>query len=170
MWLIVMKGLPGSGKSTLSRVVSKHFGWPLIDKDDARDCLADEIPEAGGVAYDIMFRIACRQLLQRLSVICDSPLTAPMSYDHAQAVARKTQATLIVIECICSDETLWKRRITSREAFGLPAHHQTDWDRFQVYRRLHGFQANYPISYLHLVVDTIKPIHECLNEIVVWLA
>ncbi|GCE09126.1 AAA family ATPase [Dictyobacter aurantiacus] len=170
MWLIVMKGLSGSGKSTLSRAVSEHFGWPLIDKDDVRDCLADEIPEVGGLAYDIMFRIARRQLLQGLSVICDSPLTASMSYDHAQVIAQEAQATLAIIECICSDELLWKRRITSRKALGLPAHHQTDWDRFQAYRRLYGSQASYPIFHPYLIVDTIKPIHECLNEVVAWLA
>lgn len=98
MWLIVMRGLPGCGKSTLSRALSKHLNWPLIDKDDVRDMLGDEIPGIGGLAYEIMFNVARRQLLQGLNVICDSPLVARESYDRAKAIANETQAYLAVID------------------------------------------------------------------------
>ncbi len=169
MWLIVMRGLPGSGKSALSRALSKHLSWPLIDKDDVRDLLGDEIPGIGGLAYDIMFNIARRQLLQGLNVICDSPLVARVSYDRAQAIAKETQASLVVIECVCSDESLWRSRITERKTQGLPTHHQTDWDSFQDYRRFYLSQANYAFLHPRLVMDTTKPLHDCLAEIVAWL-
>ena len=64
MWLIAMKGFAGSGKSTLSRALSKQLGWPLIDKDDVKDLLDGHAPAAGPLAYAIMFNIARRQLLQ----------------------------------------------------------------------------------------------------------
>jgi len=92
MWLVVLKGLPGSGKSTIGRVLSKQLRWPLIDKDDARDLFENQTPRTGGLAYDIMFNIARRQLLQELSVICDSPLTGHMGYERAQAIAAETYA------------------------------------------------------------------------------
>ena len=169
MWLIVMRGLPGCGKSTLSRALSKHLNWPLIDKDDVRDMLGDEIPGIGGLAYEIMFNVARRQLLQGLNVICDSPLVARVSYDRAKAIANETQAYLAVIECACSDESLWRSRITERKTQGLPTHHQTDWDSFQEYRRFYLSQANYALLRPHLVVDTAKPLHDCFAEILAWL-
>jgi hypothetical protein len=58
MWLIALKGLSASGKSTLGRALSKQLGWPLIDKDDVKDLLDGYTAEAGGLAYDIMFNIA----------------------------------------------------------------------------------------------------------------
>jgi len=169
MWLIAMRGLPGCGKSTLSRALSKHLGWPLVDKDDVRDLLGGELPGIGGLAYEIMFNIARRQLLQGLSVICDSPLVARVSYDRAQAIANETQANLAVIECICSDESLWRNRITERKAQGLPTHHQTDWESFQDYRRFYLSQANYALFHPQLVVDTATPLQDCLAEILAWL-
>jgi Cytidylate kinase len=39
VWLVTMKGPAGSGKSTLARALSRHFGWPMIDKDDVKDLL-----------------------------------------------------------------------------------------------------------------------------------
>ena len=37
--LILMKGHPGSGKSTVARCLSELTHICIIDKDDARDCL-----------------------------------------------------------------------------------------------------------------------------------
>ncbi len=168
MWLIAMKGLAGSGKSTLSRALSRHLGWPLIDKDDVKDLLDGHIPAAGGLAYDIMFSIARRQLSQGLSVICDSPLTGGMAYEHVQAIAAETHASLAILECSCSDESLWRQRINDRKALQLPAHHQTDWEAFQVFRRQHQALGDDSITHPHLVVDTVKSLHECLTEVVEW--
>lgn len=168
MWLIMMKGLAASGKSTLSRGLSRHLGWPLIDKDDVKDLLDDHISAAGGLAYDIMFNIARRQLSQGLSVICDSPLTGGMAYEHAQSIARETHASLAIVECSCSDESLWRQRINDRKALQLPTHHQTDWEAFQVVRRQHYAQEDDSITYAHLVVDTVKSLQECLTEVVEW--
>lgn len=94
MWLLAMKGLSGCGKSTLSRALSKQLGWPLIDKDDIRDLLDNHIPAAGALAYDIMFNVARRQLLQGMSVVCDSPLTGTRGYEHAQEIVDEAHASL----------------------------------------------------------------------------
>jgi predicted kinase len=170
MWLIVMKGFAGSGKSTLARALSRELGWPLVDKDDVKDLLDGHVQAPGPLAYATMFNIARRQLLQGLSVICDSPLTGSLSYERAQGIATQTHASLGVVECICSDESVWKQRINDRKTFQLPTHHQTDWDAYQLLLRQSQFQEHhYPITDPHLVVDTIQPLHACLTSILNWL-
>lgn len=169
MWCILMKGYAGSGKSTLSRALSKELGWPLIDKDDVRDLLDGPSSRVGGLAYDIMFNIARRQLLQGLSVICDSPLTGIVAYEHARAIAKEAHASLGIIECHCSDASLWEQRINSRKALHLPAHHQTDWNAFQDFLQQPHIQASYSIVHPHLIVDTVQPLQECLKSVHVWL-
>lgn len=170
MWFIAMKGFAGSGKSTLSRALGKQLGWPVVDKDDIKDLLDGHAQAAGPLAYQIMFNIARRQLLQGFNVICDSPLTGNFSYERAQKIATETQASLAVLECVCSDVSLWKQRIENRKTLQLPTHHQTDWDAYQSLLRQSQFQEHqYPITHPHLVVDTALPLDECLASVSTWL-
>lgn len=170
MWLIAMKGFAGSGKSTLARALSRELGWPLIDKDDVKDLLDGHVQAAGPLAYAIMFNIARRQLLQGLDVICDSPLTGTISYERAQFAAKEALASLAIVECLCSDESLWQQRINGRKTLQLPAHHQTDWDAYQRLLRQSQFQEHqYPITHSHVVVDTAQPLHHCLTSLLAWL-
>ena len=169
MWLIALKGLSGSGKSTPGRALSKQLGWPLIDKDDVKDLLDGYTPEAGGLAYDIMFTIARRQLLQGLNVVCDSPLVSSMSYQRARDVVVETFSSLAVIECRCTDEWLWSQRINERKSLQLPEHHQTDWDAFSRIYLSKLAEGNYPITDPVLVIDTARPFQECLVEAVDWI-
>ncbi len=168
-WLIVFKGMPGSGKSSLARAFSRDQGWPLIDKDDIKDIIDGKADDAGRLAYDAMFNIARRQLLLGLSVICDSPLTFGGLYQQARDLAAETGAKLAIIECYCGDEQIWRERINARKAMHLPAHHQTDWDALQAYRRAIADEINYPISDRHLVLDTTAPLAELVNQVIAWL-
>ncbi len=170
MLLVLMKGFPGSGKSTLSRALSRRLAWPLIDKDDVKDIADQHIQgETNGLAYDVMLNIVRRQLLQGLNVICDSPLTHPMTYERANTIAAETRASLVVVECICSDEQIWSQRITARKYRNLPAHHMTDWERVQAYRCQFAVEASYAITNPHIIVDTVKPLEECVVDVVEWL-
>lgn len=81
MWLIMMRGLPGCGKSTVSRALGKRLNCPIIDKDDIKDILDAHCSKGGGLSYEVMFNVARRQLLQGLNVICASPITFSMSYE-----------------------------------------------------------------------------------------
>ncbi|HLL78815.1 MAG TPA: AAA family ATPase [Ktedonobacteraceae bacterium] len=167
---MALKGLPGCGKSTLGRTLSKQLGWPLIDKDDIKDIIDEHISEAGGLAYDTMFNIARRQLLQELNVICDSPLNYTVSYEKAQQVAAETQANLAIIECFCSDEQIWSQRINTRKSLQLPAHHQADWEQLRPKLGNQMATSDYPILHPLMSVDTIRPLDIICKEVIEWLA
>ena len=169
MWLIAMKGMPGCGKSAVSRALSKRLGCPVIDKDDIKDILDGRCPKGGGLSYDTMFNIARRQLLQGLAVICDSPLTFRISYEKARLIATETHAALVIVECLCSDEQEWSHRINGRKQLQLPAHHQTDWDTLQTNRSEMERVMDYPILHPLITVDTVRPLDEVVAEIVQWL-
>lgn len=179
MWLIVMKGPPGSGKSTIARALSRRLCYPLIDKDDILDILHrdEQVPDvldnnallASGLSYDVMFRVARRQLVQGLSVICDSPLTSIMGYRQAQTIAAEAHATLVIVEGYCSDTMQWSQRIDARKMLSLPSHHQTDWHALQSYLSYYRSESGYPITHPHLMIDTTNPLEQCVDTIVNWL-
>lgn len=169
-WLVAFKGFPGSGKSTLARAVGHELGWPLIDKDDVKDLLDGQTPEAGALAYNIMFNVARRQLRQGLSVICDSPLTSRTGYEHVACIATEAGVSLAVVECRCPDMTVWRRRIEARQALGLPPHHKTDWASLQDHLRTATIESDYPIAHPYIMVDTVEPVSALCAWVIDWLA
>lgn len=169
MLLVALRGMPGSGKSTLGRAISRRLGWPVIDKDDAKDLIDGHCDDSATLSYSLMFNVARRQLEQGLNVICDSPLTYASLYEQARRVAREAGATLVVLECVCSDEVEWRRRVDARREVGLPAHHMRNWEKLQEYRQAVEGKVDYPVAEERLVVDTTRPLEELVEEVVEWL-
>jgi predicted kinase len=169
--LLALKGHPGTGKSALGRALGRELGWPVVDKDDVKDVLDGRAPEAGGLAYEVMFAVARRQLRLGLSTICDSPLVSRWAFEQAQRVAAEAGAAVAVVECRCRELEVWRARIERRRELGLPAHHQTSWAGLQAYLERAELQACYPIAAPRLVIDTsARPLADLVAEVTAWLA
>ena len=106
--VVMMKGGPGSGKSTVARDLGALLDWPLIDKDNVQDLV--DGAEAGAVAYETMFSVAALWLEQGLGVIGDSSLLTRI-HARSREVAAERGATVGVVEAFWSDETEWERRV-----------------------------------------------------------
>lgn len=164
-----MRGLPGSGKSTVAREISRRLGVPLIDKDDVKDLLDGQVEDAGRYAYDIWLRVIERQLRQGLSVVCDSPLTFADVYQQLAQMSQETGSKLVVIECSCPDDDVLRQRIEARAALNLPAHHQTEWPRFLVERQRIERESGYEITAPLLELSTLGDIMSTVEFAIQWL-
>ncbi|HEU4326564.1 MAG TPA: AAA family ATPase [Roseiflexaceae bacterium] len=167
--LIVFKGHPGVGKSTVARALGRTLGIAIIDKDDVKDVLAGACTNAGGLAYEVMFRVARRQLLQGLHAICDSPLSEELGYQNACAAAASAEAALVVIECICSDPVEWRSRIEQRAAQGLPTHQIDSWAALERHLERRSTSSRYPINHPYLLLDTIQPLEQEVARAIAWM-
>jgi predicted kinase len=123
--LIVLSGLPGSGKSVLAEGLSRSLSVPVfsIDPIEAamwRGGLAKA--QTGIAAYDVAIALADEHLRLGHSVIADAvnPVEAPRA--AWRNLAAKYRAELRIIECICADEAEHRRRIEAwvRSIDGMP--------------------------------------------------
>jgi predicted kinase len=115
--LIVLSGLPGSGKSVLAEGLSRSLSVPVfsIDPIEAamwRGGLAKA--QTGIAAYDVAIALADEHLRLGHSVIADAvnPVEAPRA--AWRNLAAKYLAELRIIECVCADEAAHRRRIEAR--------------------------------------------------------
>jgi predicted kinase len=112
--LIVLSGLPGSGKTVLAEAISRALSVPIlsIDSIEAAMWRAGLIrPETGVAAYEVAQALADENLRLRHTVIVDAvnPVEAPRA--AWRKLAAKHRVSLKIIECVCSDEAIHRGRI-----------------------------------------------------------
>lgn len=166
--LLAMKGHPATGKSTLAHALARAFQWPLIDKDDIKDhTLA--LPDGNSLAYVIMWQIVERQLALGVSVIVDSPLSYPIGYSTASALADRYSGRLLVVETSLP-ESLWRARLEARPA-GESTHKIRGWQAMQVQLQQYNDCWRYPIQpQHHLAVDTGQPLQQLVEQVQIRLS
>ena len=116
--LVVFGGLPGTGKTTLARLVADRIGATYLRIDTIEQALrssmalADDVGPAG---YVVACAICETNLALGRVVVADC--VNPLSITRAawRDVAARTAAQIFEVEVICSDEAEHRRRVESRE-------------------------------------------------------
>src|ERR1700694_252099 len=102
--LIVMRGFPGTGKSTIARAIATALHAPLIDRDILRQKAVDifgDLPQVGRFSYELMFALTAEQLSLGLSVVVDTPLTYRRTFEQSKELARTFDIPMLVVHCQC---------------------------------------------------------------------
>ena len=129
--LIVLSGLPGSGKTVLAEGLSRTLSIPLfaIDTIEAAMWRAGlDKAETSAAAFEVARALADEHLRLRHSVIVDAVNPAEAPRAAWRNLTTKHRASLKIIECVCSDEAIQRQRIESR--VGSSAGTQLTWPRF----------------------------------------
>src|SRR5258708_2297674 len=115
--IIVMTGLPGTGKSTLARALVEASGGVVLDKDAVRAVLF----QSGFVEYSSEQDDFCQRLMQQtaeyliernpdLRVLFDGrTFSRTYQIENVLEVARSLKTPWRIIECVCSEETARRR-------------------------------------------------------------
>jgi adenylylsulfate kinase len=160
--IVIMAGLPGTGKSTLARALAHAGGGIVLDKDMIRSVLfpADYVEysdEQDDFCQTLMLETAA-YLIQRcpgLRIFVDGrTFSRKYQIDRVIEAAGGLNEEWRIIECVCAEETARQRLEDTR--LSHPARNRS----FELYRSIRAqFE---PIAAPKLVVDTDAPLEECV--------
>ena len=161
--LLLLKGHPATGKSTLAMALARRLAWPLIDKDAIKDHTF-QLPQGNVLAYEIMWHLVRHQLMIGLSVVVDSPLSYPLAYVTGQEYAREFDARLLVVETSLPD-AVWQERLDQRLQ-QPPTHRVAGWEDMQRLLNDYSGSWSYPIApEHHLRVNSAQPVNQIVQSI-----
>jgi predicted kinase len=164
--LIIMAGLPGSGKSTIAAELARILPAVIIDKDIVR---AGLFP-AGEIEYStrqddfvvaVMLQVAqyyYQQNPQRYLIFDGRPFIRRYQIEQVTRFADQIGQKVRLIVCTCSDDTARARL----EKAAAAREHLAANRSFDLYRRLQASQETYGTA--HLVVDTERALGQCVQQ------
>lgn len=158
--LVLVCGLPGTGKSTLSKNLAREIKATVLRTDVVRKELFSSptyTDEEKRLIYDVIFLVAKYLLLAKRNVIMDGTFYRRTLRREVYNIAERTYSKLHVIECICPEDVIKQRMLRrSKRSRGL-----SDAD-FEVYKKIE--KVFEPIERGHIKIDTSRSQRESLKD------
>lgn len=166
--LVIVGGLPGTGKSTVAEHAARLIGGALLAKDIVEAALwrsgIGREQRSGWAGYEILGSLADAQLRVGRPVVLDSVAAYERLRHGWREIGRRNGATIRDIECICSDEATHRARIDGRRR-GIPGWYELTW------QEVLDVRARYePWPGARLVLDNVRPLEENLAALQTYLA
>jgi predicted kinase len=145
--LYIFGGLPGTGKTVLSRALARRLRAAHLRVDNIEQTLRNcDIALRGPEGYLLAYELAAENLRLGVDVVADSVNPLELTREAWREVARRRDVACVEIEVVCSDRAEHRRRIESRisDVIGL---------RLPTWQDVTNREYE-PWTGLHIVVDT----------------
>ena len=162
--LIIVSGLPGSGKSYFSRRLAERLPLPIIESDAMRQILSQKPTYSPGES-ERLFR-ACHMLIgdllrRGISVIFDATNLIERNREELYRIADSAEAKLIIVRLEAPPELVRQRMARRQTGIDSDDKSEADW---QVYKKMSITAER--IRRNHFAVDTSKDIAPAIEKIV----
>ena len=162
--VIVIGGLPGTGKTSIATMLSRSLGIPVYTKDLLEAAIVRcklSTPESlDGVGYELLKVLALEALARNQGCILDCIASS-------ERVERfwgdLVGADLCYIECLCTNSSLHRERLENRER-NIPGWYEPTWE--DVVAIGQGYR---PWSETRLVLDATNDIHDNLARALAYV-
>ena len=162
--IIVVSGLPGTGKSYFSAKLAERLPAKILESDGLRKSFFPQ-PTYSSSESSRLFRVIhllIKRLLKRgIPLILDATNLSEHDRERLYSIAERLSAKLILVQVVAPPAVVY-RRLKARTA-GLNQRDKSDAD-WQVYQRMKNSVQK--IRRNHFVVDTSQDIEPALDKIV----
>ena len=164
--IVLMAGLPGTGKSTLARELALRTSGRVLSKDEFRHAIfaAEEIEystQQDDFCQELMLRTATYLLSGNptKTIFLDGrPFSRRYQIENAIAAAEALHQPWCILECVCGQETV-KARL---EADARDGQHPAGNRDFTLYETAKSrFET---ITHPKTRIDTDQPLEDCIRE------
>jgi len=169
--IVIMAGLPGTGKSTLARALAQRLPGAVLDKDVIRAALfqpahVEYSPAQDDFCQEIMLQTAAYLLAKdaELHVLLDGR-TFSRRYQRERVIefCQNAGTTWAMVECVCAEQTALRRLAEAVAQKTHPAANRTP----ALYREIRKMWE--PIDRPKLVIDTDANLDSCVDRALRYL-
>jgi predicted kinase len=172
-WLIVVSGWTGAGKSTMAEALAGELGGTVASFDwlmsalrnhgDVWSMVEQPVEFQRRVGWDLLARVAEQQLRGGRSCILDLVAREEARREWEQ-LATGYGAGFAVVECVCSDIALHRRRVEGRVR-EIPGWYELRWESVERGRELYE-----PLAEPKVAIDAVHPVRDNLRAVLDHLA
>ncbi|TAK31281.1 MAG: ATP-binding protein [Chloroflexota bacterium] len=162
--LVMVAGLPGSGKSHFSRLLSRRLSAVIVQSDAVRQTLFRHptySPEESFWVFSVIHQLLRDLLRERIPVILDATNLLKSNREQVYDVAKQTGAKLIIVWVEAPPEVVFARMERRAARADRSDRSEAGWI---VYEKLRAKVE--PISQPHFVVDTSRDVRPIVNKVV----
>ena len=169
--IVIMAGLPGTGKTTVARALAQRLPGAVLDKDAIRAALFQPAHVEYSLAQDdfcqeIMLQTAAYLLAKdaELHVLLDGR-TFSRRYQRERVIefCMQVGSTSATLECVCAEQTALVRLTEAMAQNTHPAANRTP----DLYRKIQ--EAWEPIDRPKLVINTDANLDSCIDRALCYL-
>ncbi|HMN15926.1 MAG TPA: ATP-binding protein [Bellilinea sp.] len=174
--LVIVTGLPCTGKTVLAHRLAHDIHIPIIAKDDLKESLFDSLGwsdrdwsiKLGRPTIQLLYQLVENLLQAGIPVIAETYFRPEMAKAEFEAIQARTPFRSFVVECIADGEILyqrWQNRIQTGERHpGHVDHTALDQARTILLQGRNAPQLK--VGNLYRIVDTTDFSGICYNELV----
>ena len=151
--LVVVGGLPATGKSTVASALARQAGFAFVRVDRIEQAIIASASlgqplrqPLGPVGYTVAYGVAAEQLGHGISVVAECVNPLGVTRDAWRDIAAGSSARLVEVELVCTNLAAHRERARTREV-DIPGLRLPDWE--QITSREYE-----PWDRGHLIIDT----------------
>jgi predicted kinase len=165
--LIVVSGVPGTGKSALADAVAARLRSPVASKDRCEAALwrggIGRGRRSGWIAYELLTVLAEEQLCRGQSIVIDSVAGVEAIRAEWRALAHRYAARFVGVETICTDPTVHRSRVEFRHPEVTTGYELTWGEVRAIKTRFEPWGGD------RLVLDALDPFEENIDRVMAYI-